>query len=100
MTPLGPFASFCARRPDLLEPRRATLTAVSHSLGNPQVLRVAKTRGLTTPSQGGNIARENTLRRVAAWTERSVPRCFRPVRGLPPVACEKWRLAADERRYR
>ena len=52
---------------------------------------VAKTRGLTTPSQGGDIARENTLRRVAAWTQRSVLRCFRPVRGLPPVACEKWR---------
>ena len=56
------------------------------------MLRVAKTRGLTTPSQGGLIARANTLRRVAAWTERSVPMCFRPVRGPASVAREKSRL--------
>jgi hypothetical protein len=69
------------------------LAAISHRRGIRSLRSVAKTRGLTTPSQGGDIARENTLRRADAWTERSVPRCFRPVRGLPPVACEKRRLA-------
>ena len=49
--------------------------------------KAAKTRGLTNPSQGATIARESTLPPVAAWTDPSVPRCFRPLPrtlALPP----------------
>ncbi|HMD71618.1 MAG TPA: FtsX-like permease family protein [Bryobacteraceae bacterium] len=45
----------------------------------------AKTRGLTTPSQGATVSRQSTPPRAAAWTEPSVPSGFRPVRALPLV---------------
>ncbi len=51
---------------------------------------VAKTRGLTTPSQGATTPREITPSHVAAWTEPSVPSRFRPLRGLTLVVHEKW----------
>src|SRR5208283_1488898 len=70
-------------------PRCQGLTRKSHDSETSWLRGSAKTRGLTTPSQGGqDLSRKHRVprRRVDGAV---CPQCFRPVRVPPLVLCEK-----------
>src|SRR5208283_3964419 len=69
--------------------KRFRLTRKSHGGDTSWLRRSAKTRGLTTPSQGGHDLswKHRVPRRRVDGAVR--PQCFRPVRAPPLVLCEK-----------